>query len=114
MGNRNLLIELKTQIESFRGKSKDDVWDYLQDWKYRAKQVIESIFEGQEIVGIFINDIDKLFNPIPFGVICGEEVSPDVTEADREADVQKEISQAIEIINKCLKQFDALSRKFQS
>ena len=114
MGTRNLLIELKTQIESFRGKSKDDVWDYLQDWKYRAKQVIGSIFEGQEIVGIFINDIDKLFNPIPFGVICGEEVSPDVTEADREADVQKEISQAIEIINKCLKRFDALSRKFQS
>ena len=114
MSNRKLLIELKTQIESFRGKSKDDVWDYLQDWKNRAKQVIGSIFEGQEIVRAFINDIDELFNPMPFSFIGDEEVFPDVTEAEREEDVQKEISQAKEIINKCLKRFDALSRKFQS
>ena len=113
MSNRNLLIELKTQIESFRGKSKDNIWDCLQDWKNRAKNIIESIFEGQEVVRTFAKEIDDLFNPMTPCFIDGEEIPLGITKADREADVQKEISQAMEIINKCLKQFDALSRKFQ-
>lgn len=82
--------------------------------KIKAKQVIESIFEGQEVVCDFIKDIDDLFNSMPFGFIGDEEVSPNITKADREAHFQEEISRAIGIINKCLKRFDALSRKFQS
>ncbi len=113
MSTRNLLIDLKTQIESFRGKSKDDVWDCLQGWKNRAKQVIGSIFEGQEVVRTFTKEINGLFNPMAPIFIDGEEVPLCITKADREAQVQEEISQAIGIISKCLECFDALSRKFQ-
>lgn len=105
---------MTADIGQLSGRPHDSAWEDAQVWKDRAKEIISDVFsETPNTRDRLLDRLKGVFVSQPSYVSADGTSSPPIPDSEQQRIFETDISEALDIIDECCREFKRLLAKYR-